>query len=1082
MTVKELEERAEQLSHQFNEKVEVLSQQSNDLQELILSLRDQFIRFQENRNNNQPLQINNQQPEPAGRIGGALVQPRHIWLDFPVFSGENPTSWIFRCEQYQRLAALPEIDVLSLAIGHLDGDAVPWYHWLEQTMGNMTWAQFKRALVTRFGTFEDGDAVGSITKLQQTGTVIEYQRQFERLADRTRNLPESFFISCFLSGLREDIKIGVQMLKHASLLQTFELARFQDEYAVVSNRKIPPRPSMSRPSPPLLNSSPTITKTEGSSQPSLLGPPPPGFPPFRRLSVAEQTERRAKGLCFNCDEQFKLGHRCKAPQLLLLDADIDDKDEQAEAFEEFLETVEVSLKALTRATPQNTMRLKGTLKKHGVTILIDSGSTHNFLNPSLAKQCGCPVTTTTQFQVTVADGGVISSSRKCSHVPVTIQGFQFHLDFFLLPVSGCDIVLGAEWLRSLGAILWDFSKLTMQFTWKGQTVQLTGYDSLPPALANHGEINRLLLQEKQGIFFQIMAITTSVADISAPSIITKVLETYSGIFVEPTELPHERLIDHHIPLLPGSSPVNVRPYRYPHFQKQEIDRLIRELLDAGLIQHNVSPYSSLVLLVKKKYGSWRMCIDYRALNKVTIKDRYLIPVVDELLDELHGASVFSKLNLRSGYRQIRVHPSDIAKTAFRTHDGHYEFLVMPFGLSNAPAIFQNLMNEIFRPFLRKFVLVFFDDILSSVDYLGHIVSATGVAVNPEKVQCMLEWPKPTTIKTLRGFLGLTGYYRKFVTGYGKIAAPLTNMLKQDSFTWNPTAEAAFDELRQAMASTPVLALPNFTKPFSIECDASGRGIGAVLMQEGRPLAYISKALFGKNLAMSTYDKEMLAIVFAVQKWRPYLMGQHFKILTDHRSLKYFHDQRISSPKQQLKGAENSVADALSRRFEDSHFHAISSLIFSHLTDIKQEYKADPALSLLIDRFQSSQSVLNYSYDDSILRYKGRIVLLSSSVKCQYILHEFHASPIGGHSGFLRTYKRLKEDISMDFIDGLPPSKGKTSIFVVVDHLSKYAPFSALSHHYTAALVAKIFVRDVAKLHGMPRTIVSDRDPIFLSQF
>ncbi|KAK9180900.1 hypothetical protein WN944_024036 [Citrus x changshan-huyou] len=339
MTVKELEERVEQLSHQFNEKVEVLSQQSNDLQELILSLRDQFIRFQENRNNNQPLQNNNQQPEPAGRIGGALVQPRHIQLDFSVFSGENPTSWIFRCEQYQRLAALPETDVLSLAIGHLDGDAVPWYHWLEQTMGNMTWAQFKRALVTRFGTFEDGDAVGSITKLRQTGTVIEYQRQFERLADRTRNLPESFFISCFLSGLREDIKIGVQMLKPASLLQTFELARFQEEYAAVSNRRIPPRPSMSRPSPPLLNSSPTITKTGGSSQPSLLSPPPPGLPPFRRLSVAEQTERRAKGLCFNCDEQFKPGHRCKAPQLLLLDADIDDKYEQTEAFEEFPEIV-----------------------------------------------------------------------------------------------------------------------------------------------------------------------------------------------------------------------------------------------------------------------------------------------------------------------------------------------------------------------------------------------------------------------------------------------------------------------------------------------------------------------------------------------------------------------------------------------------------------------------------------------------------------------------------------------------------------------------------------------------------------------
>ncbi|KAL9437226.1 hypothetical protein AB3S75_023138 [Citrus x aurantiifolia] len=295
MTVKELEERAEQLSHQFNEKVDVLSHQSNDLQELILSLRDQFIRFQEDRNNNQPLQNNNQQPEHAGHIGGALVQPRHIRLDFPVgfpdFQGGKSTSWIFCCEQYQRLAALPETDVLSLAIKHLNGDAVPWYHWLEQTMANMTWAQFKRALVTRFGTFEEGDAVESITKLRQIGTVIEYQRQFKRLADRTRNLPESFFIICFLSGLRKAIKIGVQILKPASLLQTFELARFQEEYTAVSNRRIPPRPSMSRLSPPLLNSSPKITKTRGSSHPSLLGPPPLGLPLFRRLSIAEQIER-----------------------------------------------------------------------------------------------------------------------------------------------------------------------------------------------------------------------------------------------------------------------------------------------------------------------------------------------------------------------------------------------------------------------------------------------------------------------------------------------------------------------------------------------------------------------------------------------------------------------------------------------------------------------------------------------------------------------------------------------------------------------------------------------------------------------
>jgi hypothetical protein len=309
-----------------------------------------------------------------------------------------------------------------------------------------------------------------------------------------------------------------------------------------------------------------------------------------------------------------------------------------------------------------------------------------------------------------------------------------------------------------------------------------------------------------------------------------------------------------------------------------------------MIQPSHSPYASPIILVKKKDISWRLCIDFRKLNALTIKDKFPVPVIEDLLDELHGARVFSKLDLRSGYHQIRMHKDDIHKTAFKNYFGHFEYLVMPFGLSNAPATFQALMNEIFQEQLRKFILVFFDDILvyspdmqshlshlditlsilrqhqlaakrskcvfgvSHVEYLGHVISAEGVATDPSKFTAIAEWETPQTVTQLRSFLGLAGYYHRFIKDFGLICRPLHDLLKKGKFLWTVSHDSAFKQLQQALIHAPVLALPNFSKAFTLEIDASSSGIGAVIMQQGRPIAYFSAALCPKNAAMSTYEK------------------------------------------------------------------------------------------------------------------------------------------------------------------------------------------------------------------------------------
>jgi len=457
------------------------------------------------------------------------------------------------------------------------------------------------------------------------------------------------------------------------------------------------------------------------------------------------------------------------------------------------------------------------------------------------------------------------------------------------------------------------------------------------------------------------------------------LGEYRDVFPDalPDGLPPSREVDHRIELIPGSSPPSRPTIRLSATELDELRKQLTELEAAGFIRPSKSPFGAPILFVKKKDGTMRMCIDYRALNRITIKNSYPLPRVDELFDRLQGARFFSKIDLRSGYHQIRIAPEDVPKTAFRTRYGHYEFLVLPFGLTNAPATFMHLMHQALRPLLDECALVFLDDILiysktleehkqhvrrvldalreqklyakeskceffkHEVEFLGHRVGQDGVRMMEDKVEAIREWPKPRSVRDVRAFLGTAGYYRKFIRDFSAIAAPLSDLTKDGvSFEWSTSHEAAFVKLKAAIAQGPVLILPDPSLPFVVHTDASGFAVGAVLQQDQgkglQPIAFLSKKMLDAETRYPVHEQELLAIIQALTAWRHYLHGSKFVVRTDHKSLQFFQTQPMLSGRQArwkdvlanfdfdieyVEGKANVVADGLSRR-SDHHQLAV----------------------------------------------------------------------------------------------------------------------------------------------------------------
>jgi hypothetical protein len=347
----------------------------------------------------------------------------------------------------------------------------------------------------------------------------------------------------------------------------------------------------------------------------------------------------------------------------------------------------ISLNSLTGFSAPQTLKLISYINHRKVIILVDSGSTHNFIHHCISQETHCYIHVVNNFQIMIANGGSMKCGGRCENVCLQIYDYHLKSHMFAIDMGGCDILLGADWLRTLGPILMDFKALTMQFDQEGHQYKFQGINVGSPEVISSHRMEKILKKGHSSVISQLHAIQETETP-PVPQDLQALLYKHQMVFSTPQGLPPSRGVhDHSIPLVPRSLPPNIRPYRHPFSQKNEIEKLVQQLLNASVILPSTSPYSSPIVMVLKKEGSWRMCPDFCALNKLTFKDKFPIPIINDLLDELSGTQFFTKLDLCSGYHQIHMKEADIPKTAFRTHEGHYEFLVMPFGLCNAPSTF-----------------------------------------------------------------------------------------------------------------------------------------------------------------------------------------------------------------------------------------------------------------------------------------------------------------------------------------------------------------------------------------------------------
>ena len=715
-----------------------------------------------------------------------------------------------------------------------------------------------------------------------------------------------------------------------------------------------------------------------------------------------------------------------------------------------------------RTQPSSPFKLRGAINGASTTLMLDSGASSEFIDTEFARRCGLSLTPSTRT-IRLADGTVVSASGEVTVdftlVPSSVNGapIPFTATFTATPLEGYDAILGMTWLSEHDPVVgWRDKSIEIRSAGRKSHFVRPLADESQPVVARLAAISMRGLKKavRRGECDELFAIFVRPKDEPAPASAAlaehpaakALLAEFADVFPDklPDGLPPQRGTQHRIELMPGARPPPPRPLRHQSSKDLAVfEEYTRTMIEAGQLRVSTSPYGAMALIVRKKDGTSRVVIDFRGLNEITIKNKYPLPLMDEMFDRVTGAKFFTKLDLRSGFHQIRIDDADCEKTAFRTRYGSFEYRVLPMGLCNAPGTFMQLMNDTFRDLLDRSVLVFLDDILifsrtleehivhvrevltrlrkqqlyaklskcelvrSEVEFLGHRIGVNGLAVMVDKVDAVRDWPEPRNVTEVRSFLGLAGYYRRFVKDFSRIALPMTNLTKDSPgpFRWTADANAAFIVLKAALSSAPVLVIADPSLPYTLNCDACDYAIGATLQQDQgnglQPVAFMSRKLKPAEINYDTREKECLALVTACAHWRQYLHSdQPFRLLTDHDSLKYIKTMpnikgRIARwiedmseyefTIEHIPGVKNVVADALSRRVDlkgdDATEHA-AALSLAAVARARRRRVAVPESPAVADANRASakaaaeSSTLPPALDRPAPNAKGAIVMPS----------------------------------------------------------------------------------------------------------